>query len=346
MAHSLIAGVGSFALCSFFLGLGEAGNWPGAAKVVAEWFPAQERALGMAVFNGGAAMGGVVAPLLVAAWLSPIVGWRTTFLVVGLAGFFWLAVWLVVYRPIEQHPCLSNVERDYIGAKSPAAGAPVRVIRLRVLFSERKAWAILLARFFVDPIWWLYMLWLPIYLKDVHHLDLRQIGLFQWFPFLAAAVGSLFGGWLSGALVGRGWSLNAARKTAMGAAACLMPVGILAAHAHTPLTALGLISVVLFGFQMWISNVQTLPGDCFPASAVGTVAGLGGSAAGLSSLFFNLGTGWMVSSFGYGAVLTAAGVLAPIGALILFLTIGVIGPVASPGLLHDPTFHPKEKTQS
>jgi len=346
MAHSLIAGVGSFALCSFFLGLGEAGNWPGAAKVVAEWFPAQERALGMAVFNGGAAMGGVVAPLLVAAWLSPIMGWRTTFLVVGLAGFLWLAVWLVVYRPVEQHPCLSRIERDYIGAKSPAAGAPVRVIRLRVLFSERKAWAILLARFFVDPIWWLYMLWLPIYLKDVHHLDLRQIGLFQWFPFLAAAVGSLFGGWLSGALVGRGWSLNAARKTAMGAAACLMPVGILAAHAHTPLTALGLISVVLFGFQMWISNVQTLPGDCFPASAVGTVAGLGGSAAGLSSLFFNLGTGWMVSSFGYGAVLTAAGVLAPIGALILFLTIGVIGPVASPGLLHDPTFHPKEKTQS
>ena len=321
MAHAAIVGFGSFAAASFFLGLGEAGNWPGAAKVVAEWFPQRERAIGMAIFNGGASMGGVLGPLLVAALLDPLIGWRRTFLVVGSFGFFWLIAWLIFYRPVNRHPWITEEERTYIldGQQEPAREPSPS---LRVLLSYRQTWAILLARFIVDPIWWLYMLWLPTYLKDVHHLSLKDIGIFQWAPYLCAALGALFGGWAAGRLIARGQSVNRARKIVVGVAACLMPFGILAARFHRPYPALVCIAIVLFGFQMWISNVQTLPSDLFPKSAVGTVAGLGGTAAGISSLFFNLCTGWIVTHLGYSAVLIVAGLLAPIGAFLLFALVG------------------------
>ena len=326
MAHAAIVGFASFATASFFLGLGEAGNWPGAAKVIAEWFPQRERALGMAIFNGGASMGGVLGPLLVAGLLNPLLGWRTTFVVVGALGFFWLAAWLAFYRPIGEHPRLSAEERRLIceGKDAAIPGTPPTLSQLLRL---RQTWGILLARFLVDPIWWLYMLWMPTYLKDVHHLSLKEIGAFQWAPYLCAGLGSLFGGWLSGRMIHHGVSVNRARKIVIGLAACLMPFGILAARATEPHAALALIAVVLFGFQMWISNVQTLPSDFFHASAVGSVAGLGGTAAGISSLLFNLCTGSLVVHFGYPIVLTIAGVLAPIGVVALFLLIGRIEPI-------------------
>jgi ACS family hexuronate transporter-like MFS transporter len=324
MAHSAIVGFGSFAACSFFLGLGEAGNWPGAAKVVAEWFPPRERAIGMAIFNGGASMGGVLGPLLVAGWLDVRFGWRRTFLIIGAIGLVWLLAWLAFYRPVADHPRLSPDEKSYIRGGQTALDLAIAPPPLLQLLSYRKTWAILLARFFVDPIWWLYMLWLPTYLKDIHHFSLQKIGAFQWAPYLCAALGSLFGGWLSGRLIAKGKTVNAARKITIGAAACLMPFGILAARATNPMVALAFISVVLFGFQMWISNVQTLPSDLFPLSAVGSVAGMGGTAAGISSLLFNLGTGWLITHFSYATVLRLAGILPPIGAAVLFLLIGSI----------------------
>lgn len=322
MAHSTIMGFSSFAACSFFLGLGEAGNWPGAAKVVGEWFPESERALGMAIFNGGASMGGVLGPLLVASLLEPAIGWRKTFLLIGTFGFFWLIAWLALYKPLASHPRVSAEEREYIlKGQRKSSGS---VLPVKQLLRLRPTWGILLARFFVDPIWWLYILWLPSYLKDVHHFDLRQIGIFQWAPYLCAALGSLFGGALSGWLIRRGRSVNAARKIAMVIAACMMPFGILAAHASSAYLALAMIAVVLFGFQMWISNVQTLPSDYFANASIGSVAGLGGMAAGISSLFFNLCTGWLVMHFGFTVVLTIAGLLAPVGAALLFIVGGPI----------------------
>src|SRR5882757_9429972 len=323
MAHSAITGFTSFAACSFFLGLGEAGNWPGAAKVVAEWFPQKERAIGMAIFNGGASMGGVIAPLLVGGLLDPLFGWRISFLIVGALGFIWLAAWLAIYRPLYQHPRVSQKEREYIMEGQPTAvlgTAPP----LASLLALRQTWGILLARFLVDPIWWLYMLWLPTYLKEVRHFSLKDIGASAWVPYLAAVIGSLFGGWLAGRLISRGLSVNVARKTVTGIAACLMTLGILAARAESVYAALAFISIVLFGFQMWISNVQTLPSDFFSNSAVGSVAGMAGTAAGISSLIFNLCTASLVAHFGYGVVLTIAGLLAPRGAIPLFPLVGNI----------------------
>ncbi len=158
MAHAFIAGIVSFAICSFFLGLGEAGNWPGAAKVIAEWFPQKERAIAMAIFNGGASMGGVIAFPLVAGFLEPHFGWRRTFLIIGSVGFVWLAAWLAVYRPLSQHPRLTSEERTYICEGQPKSdGVNAQSLSPRVLLSMRQTWGILLARFCVDPVWWLYV---------------------------------------------------------------------------------------------------------------------------------------------------------------------------------------------
>ena len=351
MAHALARGAASFSLFRFVLGLGEAGNWPGAAKAVAEWFPVRQRAFGMAIFNSGAALGSVVAPPLII-WLAARYGWQTTFVVTGALGFVWLALWLLFYRTPERHPWLTDEERSLISegrrptdaelvAESEAApsvediataaapgdlqkeGAP----RWRDLLRHREVWAIVLARFFVDPVWWLYITWLPLYLSQARGFSLRDIAVSVWVPYAAADAGSLLGGWASGFLIGRGWSVNRARKAVILAAALLMPAGIFAAYASTAAGSLALMCLVLFGFQVWINNVQTLPSDFFPDRAVASVAGLGGTGAGLGAMLFTLATGRVTDAVGYTPILVAAGLLAPVGTLVLFALAGNIGRV-------------------
>jgi len=330
MAHAFARGLASLSVFRFVLGLGEAGNWPGAAKTVAEWFPIRERALGMAIFNSGAAIGSVVAPPLIV-WLSLTYGWQTTFLVTGSLGFAWLVLWLLFYQPPDRHQWLGEDERRFIREGQHAEGAAdTRAMERsaslgwRELLRYRQVWAIVLARFLTDPVWWLYISWLPKYLADARGFSLVKIGLFAWVPYVAADAGSLSGGWLSGYLIARGWSVDRSRKLVILIAALLMPAGILAAFAHDAMVALALIGVVLFGFQVWINNVQTLPSDFFSDKAVASVAGLGGTGAGIGSMIFILGTGWMVDHFSYVPVLVTAGLLAPIGTLVLFALSGRI----------------------
>lgn len=331
--HAFARGLASLSALRFVLGFGEAGNWPGAAKAVAEWFPVRQRALGMAIFNSGAAIGSIIAPPLIV-WLRYLYGWQATFLVTGALGFLWLALWLVFYQTPDRHRWITDEERALIGegrevegGTGEAAGAAVKAKaapRWRDLLRHRQVWAIVLARFFTDPVWWLYITWLPLYLADARGFSLKEIGLFAWVPYVAADAGSLLGGWASGHLIARGWSVDRARKAVIAAAALLMPAGIFAAFAESPFVALGLIALVLFGFQIWINNVQTLPSDFFEDRAVGSVAGLGGTGAGIGAMLFTLGTGWVVDHFSYVPVLVAAGVLAPIGTLVLFALAGPV----------------------
>lgn len=320
--HAAARGVVSLSLLRFLLGLGEAGNWPGAAKTIAEWFPVKERAFGMAIFNSGAALGAVVAPPLIV-WLQFRFGWPATFIVTGLLGFGWLALWLTLYRPPSRHPWLRPAELQLI-CESQGSVENSSPIPLAHLLRCRQVWAILTARLLVDPVWWLYITWLPLFLHSIHGFDLKKIGLFAWVPYLAADAGSLLGGWMSGWLIGRGWTVDQARRLTIIIAAGLMPAGIGAAATTSPMIALGLIAVVLFGFQFWVNNVQTLPSDIFPVPAVATVAGLGGVGAGIGSMFFVLATGWIVDHFSYQPVLIIAGTLPPIGTILLLLMIGKI----------------------
>jgi MFS transporter, ACS family, aldohexuronate transporter len=324
IAHAFARGLTTLSVFRFVLGLGEAGNWPGAAKTVAEWFPIRERAFGMAIFNSGAAIGSVVAPPLIV-WLSLSYGWQTTFIVTGSLGFAWLILWVLFYQSPERHKWLGEEERQLIregqGARVTEASAPPR---WRELLRFRQVWAIVLARFLTDPVWWLYISWLPKYLADARGFSLVKIGLFAWVPYVAADAGSLSGGWASGYLIARGWSVDSARKVVILIAALLMPAGIFAAFARDPMVALALIGVVLFGFQVWINNVQTLPSDFFSDKAVASVAGLGGTGAGIGSMIFILSTGWVVDHFSYVPVLVVAGLLAPFGTLVLFALSGRI----------------------
>jgi MFS transporter, ACS family, aldohexuronate transporter len=325
-AHAFARGFVSLSCFRFLLGLGEAGNWPGAARVIAEWFPLRQRALGMGIFNSGVCIGSILAPPLIV-WLQLRFGWQTTFLATGALGFGWLALWLSFYESPERHPAITAAEYAIIKEGQAPATKELR-IRWSELFQFRQTWAIVLSRFLTDPVWWLYITWLPLYLYNARGFDLKKIGMFAWLPFVTADAGSLLGGWFSGYLISRGWQVNQARKIVITAGALFMTAGIPAALSHGAMAALAFISVVTFGFQSWINNVQTLPSDFFPQQTVATVAGLGGVGAGIGAILFTLTTGWVVDHSSYTPILIIAGLLPLLGTAVLFVVGGPIKKVA------------------
>ena len=231
LAHATARTATAFGVFRAALGFGEAGNWPGAAKVVGEWFPVRERALGMGIFNTGAAVGGALSPPIIA-WLATAYGWRMTFVLTGVLGFIWLALWLVLFQTPARHRWITEGERAHIldGAAPTAAGPAWRPGWIELL-RYRQTWAVVLGRFITDPIWWLYIFWLPSYLQEARGFSLQQVGQSAWLPFLAAGIGALSGGYASGALISRGWSVDRARKVVMGVGALLTSAGILAMRA-------------------------------------------------------------------------------------------------------------------
>jgi ACS family hexuronate transporter-like MFS transporter len=325
-AHAFARGLASLSCLRFMLGIGEAGNWPGAAKVMAEWFPVRQRALGMGIFNSGVAVGSILAPPMIV-WLQLQFGWKAAFLVTGGLGFGWLALWQLLYETPARHSALTQKERALIlDGRDPQSSHPK--IRWRMLLEHREVWGILFARFVTDPVWWLYITWLPLYLFRVRGFSLQQIGLFAWLPYVAAGAGSLIGGWFSGDCIARGWTVNRARKTVILAGAFMMTAGIMAARVHNAMAALAFIAIVLFGFQCWINNVQTLPSDFFPDDAVASVAGLGGFGASVGAVLSTLATGWVVDRYhSYTSVLVVAGLLPLLGTTILFTVGGRVRPV-------------------
>ena len=306
----------SLSIFRFILGLGEGGHWPAAIKGIAEWFPKHERALGIGIVNTGATLGSAVAPPLVV-WLELNFGWRATFVVTGLFGFAWLALWSICYQPPEEHRWLPSQELDAIrNIKSNGQGqasAPGWTALLR----DRMVLGIVLARFLGDPVWWLYLVWLPLYLFRVRGLSLKDIGAFGWIPFVFADAGALLGGWLSGKLIKSGWKPTRARGIAILLGTVLAPIGIFVGLVKSEYTAIALVSLVLFAFQFWVNNVQTLASDLFPNQLVASVSGLAGSGAGIGAMIFTFSTGWIVDHFGYTPVLILSGVLIPAATAVL-----------------------------
>jgi len=324
-AHAFARGFLSLSFFRFILGLGEAGNWPGAAKVIAEWFPREQRALGMGIFNSGVCVGSIMAPPLIV-WLQIRFGWQTTFLATGALGFIWLALWIMFYESPDKHRAITAEEYSLIKEGQTPSQRKSKISWIQLL-RLRQTWAIVLSRFLTDPVWWLYITWLPLYLHNVRGFDLKRIGMFAWVPFLAADAGSLLGGWLSGRLIRSGWSTDRARKSVVLMGALLMTAGIPAALTSDAMVALAFISLVTFGFQTWINNVQTLPGDFFAEDTVASVAGIGGVGAGIGAILYILTTGWVVDHFSYTPILLIAGLLPLLGTAMLFLVGGRIQPL-------------------
>ena len=332
MLHATVRSVTGFGLARFGLGVGEAGNWPGATKSNAEWFPVKERALAQGIFNSGASLGAVVsAPAIALLFLQ--FGWQGTFVAVGLLGFVWLLPWLLIYKaPPDRHPWLSAEEREYIlSGQKPDENSDAEALAPGWLemMSYRQSWAVIASRFFLDPVWWLFVTWLPIYLADQFGFDIKQIGLFGWVPYVGAMVGALFGGWLAGDLLKRGWSVDATRKLTITAGGVIMlPTLLATAFAATPLAAVLLIAVILFGFQLAIGNIQTLPSDFFSGKSVGSLAGVGGTAAVVGVLI----TTWIVpvvTAESYVPFFVLGALLVPLAILSVWAFGGKIQPVSA-----------------
>jgi len=331
--HSVTHSILSFSIVRAMLGISEAGAWPGAVKANAEWFPARERALAQGVFNAGASVGAVVSAPLIAVlflWL----GWRGTFILIGAIGFVWLLPWLIIYRAgPDKHPWVSAAERALIldaPAEQPAVPKAEYAPNVRQLLGHRQTWGILISRFFLDPIWWLFVSWLPIYLADTFGFDIKQIGIFAWVPYVGAMIGSLGGGWLSGRLIGAGWSVDRARKWVITLGGAIMaPALVGAVLATDPVWAVVTIAFVLLGFQIAIGNIQTLPGDIFSGKSVGSLAGLGGMAAVAGTLI----TTWLVPVMtreSYAPIFILVAALVPASLLALWLVTGRVEKVDAP----------------
>lgn len=318
----LASSVFGFAFFRFMLGIGEGFNWPGASKVVAEWFPSEERSLAVAIFDSGSSVGGALAALIIPL-IALAVGWRWAFAASGLLGFVWLAVWLRVYHPLDKHPRVTPAEVAVIraGQTASAISQPAGWLRWKGLLKNRNLWGIVLGRALTDPIWWFYLFWLPQYLSDARGFSLKRIAMFAWIPFIAADLGNFTGGWISGYCIRRGLSVVRARTWVCLASCVPILAGIPAAHVHSVYSALALICVALWGYAIWSTMGLTLPSDLFPQEVVGSVTGLSGLAAGLVGAGFTFCVGVIVDRYSYEPAFIAAGLLPLLATVFLFVLI-------------------------
>ncbi len=332
--HAFAKGVVSFSIFRAILGVAEAGNWPGATKGNAEWFPTKERALAQGIFNSGAAIGGIVSIPLIA-FLSIYFSWKAIFVIVGLTGLLWLIPWwILVKSPPKTHPYITEEERDYIltGQKNqdldgdgefdegynPSTGK---------LLSHKQSWGVIIASAAIDPIWWLFVFWIPIYLSEVYGMDVKTIGIYGWVPYVGAMIGAWFGGLLAQNRIKAGWSVDATRKFTISLGCLIMLPTLLAmSNPGSAVNAVLLMAIILFGFQTAIGNVQILPSDFFGGKTVGTLAGFAGMAAKLGAVALTSLVPWLTSGGNY----TPAFIIGAALSLIAMSSIWILCPKIEP----------------
>jgi MFS transporter, ACS family, hexuronate transporter len=285
--HALARSAFGFGVARFLLGLGEAGNFPAAVRTTAEWFPRRERALATGIFNSGSNVGAILAPLLVP-WIALSAGWRAAFVVTGLLGLVWVAFWIPLFGRPERMARVSPEELAWINSDKPDRGAKIRWAQL---LPHRQTWAIAAGKFLTDPIWWFYLFWSAKFFADRFGTDLKKIGPPLIAIYLMADVGSIAGGWLSSHLIGRGWSANRARKTALlSCAFCVVPVSFapLVSNQWTAVLLIGLAAAAHQGFS---ANMYTLASDMFPRRAVGSVIGIAGMSGAVGGILMQAASG-------------------------------------------------------
>jgi len=304
MAHAAAGSVFQFAIARFSLELGESGSFPASIKAVAEWFPKRERALATGIFNSGANIGAMVAPVAVR-WLTYRFGWRMAFIATGAVGFLWVSIWLLLYRRPDDDPRVSAPELAYIRSDPPDE---VRMIPWRTLITLRQAWAIALGKFLTDPIWWVYLFWMPDFLHRNLGMNLAGMQLPLIVIYTGASIGSIGGGWLSSSLLKRGWTLNASRKTALLVCALAVAPIMMAARTGNAWLAISLIALAAGAHQGWSANLYTLASDMFPRSTVGAVVGFASMFGAIGGMLVSKAVGYILQGTGsYVAVFLLAG---------------------------------------
>jgi ACS family hexuronate transporter-like MFS transporter len=294
VAHAFARSAFGFGSARFALGLGESGNFPAAIKGTAEWFPKKERALATGLFNSGPNIGTIIA-LVIVPWITLTWSWREAFIFTGLLGFISLILWLIFYDVPEKQKRVSKEEIAYIQSDPPEPPAE-KVPWLRLL-KYRQTWTFVVGKFLTDPIWWFYLYWLPKFLNERYHLDLAHLGLPLIVIYTMVTIGSVGGGWMSGAFIKRGWSINKGRKTVMLISALLI-VPIFFASTVPEWWAVLLIGLAAAAHQGWSANLFTTVSDMFPKKAVGSVVGLGGMAGAVGGMLIATGAGLILQFTG------------------------------------------------
>ncbi|GAC1612250.1 MAG: MFS transporter [Novosphingobium sp.] len=292
MAHGLATGIVSFAAARFGLGLGESGNFPSGVRAVTDWFPQRERAFAIGLLNAGSNVGAIITPLLVpllVLWF----GWRVTFLVTGVFGVVWLIAWLAIYRSPDEHKSVSASELVWIRQDPADRSESIGWTRLLTL---RETWAYALGKFFIDPIWWFFLFWLPGYLYQRYNLDLKTFGPPLAAIYLISDGGSIAGGWMSSRLIRAGRTPNAARKLTMLLSALLITPIYFAQSINGLWAAVLVIGLATAGHQAFSANLYTLPSDLFPRKAVGSVVGIGGMIGAIGGMGMAQFTGYVLDS--------------------------------------------------
>jgi ACS family hexuronate transporter-like MFS transporter len=296
--HGFATSAFSLGAFRFLLGLGEPGNFMAGFRAISECFHKEERALANGLLNAGSSVGAMIAPFLVT-WLYLQMSWRGAFVICGVLGVLWIVPWMMLYRPLESvviPPAKPGAWREYL--KMP------------------QSWGLFGSRFLSDPVWWFYLFWLPKYLVDARGFTLQEMALVAWMPYLSADLGAMFGGWMSGVLISRGWNVLAARKAVMLPAAMVMPVSLVVATTPSSTIAIASICLVTFAHMVWKTNLSTVTNDLYPTQVVGSVSGMFAFGNGLGGLLFTALTGWLVQSSGYYWVFAFMGVLHPLAFLV------------------------------
>lgn len=323
MLHAVARSAIGFGIARFGLGIGEAGNFPAAIKTVSEWFPKKERSLAIGIFNSGANVGAIVAPLAVP-FIALRYGWEWAFIITGAWGFIWLIFWLKTYKKPEEHPKVSKAEQAYIQSDADENEEKIPWLKL---FPHRQTWAFALAKFMTDPIWWFYLYWLPKYMNTSHGLTLDKIGLPLVAIYVFSDFGSIAGGWLSSNLINKGWSVNSARKTTMLICALAVLPIFFASQTADLWMAVGLISLATAAHQGWSANLFTLVSDMFPKNAVGSVVGIGGMAGAVGGMIVATAAGYLLTQTGSYVSLF---LIASFSYLFALLLIQLLSPKLSP----------------
>ena len=329
--HAIAQGVVSLSIFRSILGVAEAGNWPGAAKSNAEWFPTKERALAQGIFNSGAAIGGIISIPLIA-FLTVFFSWKMIFILVGVIGLLWLIPWwILVKAPPKSHPWLTDEEREYIltGQQSTETdeGAEEEEYdpTTAQVLSHKQSWGVIIASAAIDPIWWLFVFWIPIYLNEVYGMDVKSIGLYGWVPYVGAMFGAWFGGILAQNRMKAGWNVKKTRKLTITLGCLIMLPALLAmANPGAPVIAVLIMAVILFGFQTAIGNIQTLPSDLFSGKTVGTLAGFSGMAAKLGAVGLTSLVPWLTADGNYSPAFVIGASLAVIAMLSVWILIPTV----------------------